>query len=48
MPSPAPTHYPDERSEAIAHLEFAISDFREMKMQPSLERALGRKQVLGA
>ena len=41
-------HYPDEHAEAIEHLDFAIAEFREMKMQPSLERALGRKQVLGA
>ncbi len=41
-------HYPDEHAEAIEHLDFAIGEFREMKMQPSLERALGRKQVLGA
>ena len=41
-------HYPDERAEAIEHLDFAINEFRDMKMQPSLERGLGRKQVLGA
>ena len=32
-------HYPDERTEAIDHLDFAIDQFREMKMAPSLERA---------
>lgn len=32
--------YPEERSDAIAHLGFAIAEFQEMKMQPSLERAL--------
>ncbi|MCZ6784933.1 MAG: AAA family ATPase [Proteobacteria bacterium] len=32
-------HYPDERDEAIEHLDFAIAEFREMKMAPSLERA---------
>ena len=32
--------YPDERAEALEHLEFAIAEFQEMKMQPSLERAL--------
>jgi hypothetical protein len=36
-------HYPQEESEAIAHLDFAIKDFREMKRQPSLERALRHK-----
>ncbi|HEX5370729.1 MAG TPA: hypothetical protein VFY10_15075 [Dehalococcoidia bacterium] len=33
-------HYPDERDAAIEHLDFAITEFREMKMQPALERAL--------
>ncbi len=32
-------HFPDERSEAIEHIEFAIVEFKEMKMQPSLEKA---------
>ncbi len=32
-------HYPDERDEAVEHLEFAIAELREMKMQPSLEKA---------
>ena len=41
-------HYPDEKSEAIEHLDFAISEFREMKMQPSLERALRHKDILKA
>ncbi len=41
-------HNPDEHAEAIVHLDFAINEVREMKMQPSLERAPGRKQVLGA
>ena len=35
-------HYPDEHNEARKHLEFAIADFRDMKMQSSLERALNR------
>ena len=30
------------------HLDFAIAEFREMKMQPSLERALKHKEILGA
>jgi hypothetical protein len=29
-------------------LEFAISEFREMKMQPSLERGLRHEEILGA
>ena len=41
-------YYPDERAEANQHLDFAIAEFRVMKMQPSLERALSRKQVLEA
>jgi hypothetical protein len=41
-------HYPDEHAEAIEHLDFAINEFREMKMQPSLTRAMGHKQVEGA
>ncbi|UCD09454.1 MAG: hypothetical protein JSU79_02085, partial [Dehalococcoidales bacterium] len=41
-------HYPDEKAEAIEHLDFAINEFREMKMQPSLERALRRKDILKA
>jgi tetratricopeptide (TPR) repeat protein len=32
--------YPDEKKEALEHLDFAIKEFREMKMQPSLDRAL--------
>ena len=33
-------HYPEEKGDALEHLDFAIKEFREMKMQPSLERAL--------
>jgi hypothetical protein len=32
-------HYPNERNKALEHLEFAIGEFREMKMKPSLEKA---------
>ena len=32
----------------IEHVDFAIIEFREMKMQPSLERALRRKEILKA
>jgi hypothetical protein len=32
----------------IEHLDFAIGEFRDMKMQPSLERALRRKDILKA
>jgi tetratricopeptide (TPR) repeat protein len=41
-------HYPKERAEALEHLDFAITEFREMKMQPSLERALRHKEILKA
>jgi serine/threonine protein kinase len=41
-------HYPEERAAAIEHLDFAIAEFREMRMQPSLERALRHKEVLKA
>ena len=41
-------HYPDEREAAIEHLDFAIAEFREMKMQPSLERALRHRGLLKA
>jgi tetratricopeptide (TPR) repeat protein len=41
-------HYPAEKKEALEHLDFAIKEFREMKMQPSLERALRHKGILKA
>ena len=41
-------HYPDEKSEALEHLDFAIAEFRDMKMQPALERALRHKDILKA
>jgi len=41
-------HYPDEKKEALEHLDFTIKEFREMKMQPSLERALRHKDILKA
>jgi hypothetical protein len=37
-------HYPDEKNEAIDHLDFARKEFPEMKMQPSLERASRQKE----
>jgi len=43
--SPAP---PGARAEALEYLDFAIAEFREMKMRPSLERALRHKEVLRA
>jgi eukaryotic-like serine/threonine-protein kinase len=41
-------HYPSEKKEALEHLDFAIKEFREMKMRPSLERALRHKDILKA
>jgi tetratricopeptide (TPR) repeat protein/ribosomal protein L40E len=41
-------HYPDEKKEALEHLDFAIKEFQDMKMQPSLERALKHKEILNA
>jgi tetratricopeptide (TPR) repeat protein len=41
-------HYPEEKKEALEHLDFAIQEFQEMKMQPSLERALRQKKILKA
>jgi hypothetical protein len=41
-------HYPAQRPEAVAHLDFAIKEFHEMKMQPSLELALRHKGLLNA
>jgi hypothetical protein len=40
-------HYPDEKSEAVEHLNFAIDELREMKMQPSLEKAEALKEKYG-
>ena len=41
-------HYPAEKKDAIEDLDFAIKEFREMKMRPSLERALRHKEILKA
>jgi tetratricopeptide (TPR) repeat protein len=41
-------HYPDEKKEALEHVDFAIKEFQDMKMQPSLERALRHKDILKA
>lgn len=32
----------------MGHLDFALGEFRNMKMQPSLERALRYREILGA
>ena len=41
-------HYPYEKKETMEHLDFAIKEFQEMKMKPSLERALRHKNILKA
>jgi len=41
-------HYPAEKKEALEHLDFAIKESRDMKMQPSLEQALRHKDILKA
>ena len=41
-------HYPDERAKAMEHLDLAIGELRDMKMQPSLEQALSRRKILTA
>jgi len=41
-------HYPDQKKEALEHLDFAVKEFQDMKMQPSLERALSHKDILKA
>jgi tetratricopeptide (TPR) repeat protein len=41
-------HYPDEKAEATEHLDFAIRELREMKMQPALDRALKQRENLKA
>ena len=41
-------HYPAERKDAQEHLDIASKEFREMKMRPSLERALRHKDILKA
>jgi len=40
-------HYPDEKADALEHLDFAIAEFRDIKMQPSLERALKCREATG-
>ncbi|UCD21288.1 MAG: hypothetical protein JSW22_04295, partial [Chloroflexota bacterium] len=40
--------YPKERAAAPEHLDFAVKEFQNMKMQPWLERALRHKEILKA
>jgi hypothetical protein len=41
-------HYRDEHDAAIEHLDFAIAELRDMKIQPALERALRHRGLLKA
>ncbi|MDA0987634.1 MAG: hypothetical protein O2783_00545 [Chloroflexi bacterium] len=41
-------HYTDERPEAMEHLDFAIGEFGDMKMQPSPERTSRHREILKA
>ena len=41
-------YFPQEKSEAIAHLDFVVPEFRDMKMNTYLERALRHKEILKA
>jgi len=40
--------YPEERSDALEHLDFAVEEFRVMKIRPALERALRQRELLKA
>jgi hypothetical protein len=40
--------YPVNKTGAMGYLHFGIKEFRERKMQPSLERALRQKNILKA
>jgi DNA-binding CsgD family transcriptional regulator len=41
------THYPDEQKEALEHLQFSMSEFSAMQMQPYLARATELRQKYG-
>jgi tetratricopeptide (TPR) repeat protein len=41
-------HYPNEKKEAVEHLDFAIKEFRDMKMNTYMEKALRHKEILKA
>jgi len=41
-------NYPDERAEALEHLDTALAEFRDMKMQPFMERVLVLKRRVEA
>jgi len=39
-------HYPEEHAEALEHLDFALEEFKEMKMKPYIEKAQALKESL--
>ena len=39
-------HFPDEHAEGLEHLDTAIAELRDMKMQPSLDRTLELQENL--
>ena len=41
-------YYHKGRAKALGHIDFAISEFRDMKMRPWLERSLRHKDILKA
>jgi len=48
MMKPSRVPVSQEKSEEIAYLAFATAEFREMKMNTYLERALRNKDILKA
>jgi hypothetical protein len=41
-------HHHREQTEALKYLDFAIAEFRKVKMQPALKRDLRHKDILKA
>ncbi len=39
-------HYPEEKTEALEYLDFAIKEFLEMKLEPWMGSALRYKDIL--
>jgi tetratricopeptide (TPR) repeat protein len=39
-------HYPEKREDMLEHLDFAIEEFKEMKMAPSFKKALTVKKKI--
>ncbi|MFC1927677.1 hypothetical protein ACFLW7_03780 [Chloroflexota bacterium] len=45
---PLPERYPSKRAETIEHLDFALSEFPDIKMRPWLEPALRHEEIVKA